>query len=132
MIVEEINGLQDICSQHTNTQFKEVLKTKTNLSDCDVEAALSIWSNLHASCSLPLSTKYTREQFFHKNFSYVHPQRIYLGTDENRRARYAQYIPVKETLKALLKDPGVWQECLKPQKVPPTSVLTLLLCSGSN
>lgn len=35
---------------------------------------------------------------------------ISLGTDENRKERYAQYIPIKETLKAMLKDLVVWQE----------------------
>lgn len=53
-------------------------------------------------------------QYFQKNFSYVHPQTISLGTDENRKEQFAQYIPIKETLQALLKDPIVWQECTKP------------------
>ncbi|XP_036436901.1 uncharacterized protein LOC118815075 [Colossoma macropomum] len=32
---------------------------------------------------------------------------------ENRNKRFAQYIPMKETLEALLKDLIVWQECTK-------------------
>lgn len=125
MIVEEINGLHDICSQHTTKQFKEILKESTPISDSDVEAALNGVTDLHLhSCSLPLTTEYTRKQFFQKNFSYVHPQPIYLGTDDKRRDRYAQYIPLKDTLNAILKDPVVWQECVKTQYVPPTGVFT--------
>lgn len=110
MIVEEINDLHDICSQHTKKQFKAVLKARTNLSDSDVDEALSSLTDLHSSCSTPLSTEYTRKQFFLKNFNYVHPQPIHLGTDDNRTDRYVQYIPIKETLKAMLQDPVVWQD----------------------
>ena len=35
----------------------------------------------------------------------------FLGIDENRKERHAQYIPIKGTLTALLKDPAVWEEC---------------------
>lgn len=128
MIIKVINSLHDICSQHTKQQLKDILKVRTNLFD--VDEALSSLTDLHSSCSIPLSTEYIRKQFFHKNFSYVHPQPIHLGTDEKRRDRYAQYIPLKETLKAMLKDPVVWQECGKTQNVPPPGVLTDV-CDGS-
>lgn len=35
----------------------------------------------------------------------------FLGTDENRKERHAQYIPIKDTLTVLLKDAAVWEEC---------------------
>lgn len=130
MIIEEINDLHNICSQHTKKQFREVLKARANLSDSDVDEALSSLTDLHSSCSTPLSTGYTRKQFFFKNFNYVHPQPIHLGTDDNRSDRYVQYIPLKETLKAMLKDPVVWQECGKTQNVPPPGVL-IDVCDGS-
>lgn len=107
MIVEEINDLHVLCSQHTKKQLKEVLKAGANLSDSDVDEALSSLIDLHSSCSTPLSTEYTRKQFFLKNFSYVHPQPIHLGTDDKRSDRYLQYIPLKEILKAMLNDPVV-------------------------
>lgn len=88
MIVEEINDLHDICSQHTKKQFKDVLKARTNLSDSDVDEALSNLTDLHSSCSTPLFTEYTRKQFFLKNFNYVDPQSIHLGTDDNRSDRH--------------------------------------------
>ena len=90
-IVEEINVLHDICSQHTKKQFKEILRARTNLPDFDVEAALSTLADLHSSCSHPLSLhNIPGIIFFQKNFSYVHPQPIHLGTDENRRDHYVQ------------------------------------------
>lgn len=89
MIIEEINDLHNTCSQHTKKQLKEVLKARTNLSDSDVDEALSSLTDLHSSCSTPLSTGYTRKQFFFKNFNYVHPQPIHLGTDDNRSDRYS-------------------------------------------
>ena len=61
MIVEEINDLHAICSQHTKKQFKEVLKARTNLSDSDVDEALSSLTDLHSSCSTTISTEYTRK-----------------------------------------------------------------------
>ncbi|KAA0702250.1 FRAS1-related extracellular matrix protein 2 ECM3 -like protein NV domain-containing protein 1 [Triplophysa tibetana] len=77
MIVEEINGLHDIC-------------------------------------------KFCRKQFFHHNFSYVQPQAIHIGSDSNRNDPYVQYIPLKETFKALFKDTVVWQQCVKNQNSAPT------------
>lgn len=130
MIVEETNDLFDICSQHTKNQFKDALKARTNLSDSDIDEVLNSLTDLHSSCSTPLSTEYTRKQFFQRNFDYVHPQAIHLGTDENRFDRYVQYIPLKETLKVMLKDPVVWQECIKTQTAPPPGVLTDV-CDGS-
>lgn len=106
------------------------MNVNTNISDSDAEAALSGWTDLNSSCSIPLSTDYNRKQFFHRNFSYVHPQAIHLGTDDNRNDRYAQYIPLKDTLKAILTDPVVWQQCVKTQNVPPSGVLTDV-CDGS-
>lgn len=133
MIVEEINSLNDIRHQHTKNEFKEVLATKTNLSETEIDSVLSCveGTQLHFSCSSHLSTEYRRKQFFKKKFSYVQPQAISLGTDENRRDCYAQYIPLQDTLKAMLKDPVVWQECVKSQRhAAPTNVF-IDFCDGS-
>lgn len=70
-------------------------------------------TDLHAACSSHLSTDYTRRQYFQKNFTYVHPENVYLGTNEHGRGCYAQYIPLYNTLRAILKDPVVWQECVE-------------------
>lgn len=67
--------------------------------------------DMHSSCSSALSTEYKRKQYFEETFAYVHPQTVFWGFDENRKERNAQYIPIKDTLTALLKDPAVWKEC---------------------
>lgn len=72
-------------------------------------------ADLHASCSSQLSTEYIRRQYFEKNFAYVHPENVFLVTNEHRRDSYAQYTPLHDTLRAILKDPVVWEECVKSQ-----------------
>lgn len=54
----------------------------------------------------------------------MHPQTISLGTDDNRKEQFAQYIPIKETLQALLKDPIVWKECTKHEDDTSAHVLS--------
>lgn len=132
MIVEEINGLNDICHQYTQKQFRETLRANSNLSETDIDAVFGSLqeADLHLACSSSLSTEYTRRQYFQKNFSYVHPQNILLGTDENRRERYAQYIPLGDTLRAILKDPVVWQECIKSQNRPASAGVFEDVCDG--
>ncbi|KAG9276085.1 hypothetical protein AMEX_G8349 [Astyanax mexicanus] len=115
MIVEEVDSLNSVCHQYTKNQIKDALTASTNLTESEIKDVLTSLndSSLHASCSPAISTEYLRRQYFQTNFSYVHPQAISLGTDENRKERFAQYVPIKETLEALLKDPVVWQECTK-------------------
>ena len=52
----------------------------------------------------------TRKTFFKSNFSYVEPTQVYLGIDPNGKERFCQYVPVKDTLKALLSNPKVWEQ----------------------
>ncbi|KAA0701610.1 hypothetical protein E1301_Tti022476 [Triplophysa tibetana] len=54
---------------------------------------------------------------------------MYLGRDENRNQRYAQYIPLKNSLKTMLIDPVVWEQCAKHQHVH-SSVFSDI-CDGS-
>lgn len=68
--------------------------------------------DIHACCSSALSTEYKGKQCFEENFPYVHPQPIFGGGefDENRKEQYAQYLPIKHTLEALLKDAGMLEQ----------------------
>lgn len=93
-IVEEINGLNDICHQYTKNKIKETLRVNTNMSDTEINSVFQRLqeADLHVACSSHLSTEYTRRQYFPKNFAYVHPEKIYLGTSEHWRDSYAQYI----------------------------------------
>lgn len=133
IVDDEINSLNDICHQYTKKEFKEVLAAKVNLSDTGIESVLSCLggADLHSSCSSHLSTEYKRKQYFKKNFSYVHPQAIYMGKDENRRYCYAQYTPLQDILKAMLKDHVVWQECVKSQNNAASTNVFTDVCDGS-
>lgn len=76
------------------------------MSDAEIDAVFQSLqeADLHASCSAQLSTEYIRRQYFMKNFAYVHPENVFLGTDEHRRDSYAKYIPLHDPLRAILKD----------------------------
>ncbi len=126
MIVEQVDSLSDVCHQYTRNQLKGVLQANTRLTESEIKDVLASLndSSLHASCSPALSTEYLRRQYFQTNFSYVHPQTISLGTDDNRKEQFAQYIPIKETLQALLKDPIVWKECTKHEDDTSAHVLS--------
>ncbi|KAI2643064.1 hypothetical protein H4Q32_029533 [Labeo rohita] len=114
---------------HVHPPFVYVSNTKDE-HDQHSNVTAELLPHTWMTGGIPLSTDYNRKQFFHRNFSYVHPQAIHLGTDDNRNDRYAQYIPLKDTLKAILTDPVVWQQCVKTQNVPPSGVLTDV-CDGS-
>jgi len=131
MIVEEFSGLNYICHQYTQKMFREILKSKTALSQYDIESVVQTLQgqDLHSVCNSLLSTEYQRRQYYQKNFPYVHPQRMCLGRDENRNQRYAQYIPLKNTLKTMLMDPVVWEQCAKHQHV--NSSVFSDICDGS-
>lgn len=133
LIVDEINGLSDICHQYTNGKIRETLGANSDMSDAEINSlVLSIQeTDLHAACSSLLSTEYTRRQYFQRNFGYVHPEKIYLGKNENRRDCYAQYIPLSDTLRSILKDSVVWQECAKSQNRLVSDCVLSDMCDGS-
>lgn len=62
LIVDEINGLSDICYQYTNDKIREKLRANSNMSYAEIDLlVLSIQeTDLYAACSSLLSTKYTR------------------------------------------------------------------------
>ena len=68
IIVEEINSLNGICHQHTKDRIKETLRLSTNMSDIEIESIFDSIQDLdlHARCSMPLSTEYTRRQYLKK------------------------------------------------------------------
>lgn len=135
MIVDEINSLNGLSHQYTQDQLKVALQSNINLTESEFEGIL--WTlkdtDLHASCGSTLSTEYLRRWYFLRNFSYVYPQAISLGTDENRNKQYDQCIHITKALKAMLKDPVVWQECTKTIKDTTCTSAHVLnyVCDGS-
>lgn len=97
VIVEEITGLIEICQKYTRNQLKEVLQDKANLSESNIDTVIKSLqeTDLHSLCSPPFATTHSRCEYFKRKLSYVHSQTVYLGTDANRKERFAQYIPIK-------------------------------------
>lgn len=133
MIVEEINGLNNICHQYTKDKIKETLRANTSMSDAEIDSVFQSLQemDLHTACSSHLSTEHTRRLYFEKNFAYVRSERVFLGTNEQRKDCYAQYIPLHGTLRAILKDPVVWEECVKSQNRPTFDSILNDICDGS-
>lgn len=126
MIVKEINALNNICHQYT-------LRANTSMSDAEIDLVFQSVqeTDLHTACSSHLSMEHTRRQYFEKNFAYVRPERVFLGTNEQRKDCYAEYIPLHGTLRAILKDPVVWEECVKSQNRPTFEGILNDICDGS-
>lgn len=61
-----------------------------------------------------LATHHRRIQFYRNNFNLVEPLQITLGHNDQGVKRHFQYIPILESLKAILKDPGARQQILNP------------------
>lgn len=57
-----------------------------------------------------LSTDVKRKGALKKSFNYVEPLPLFLGNDENGTERFAQYVPVQETLAALFKSESVREQ----------------------
>ncbi|XP_076059717.1 uncharacterized protein LOC143036354 [Oratosquilla oratoria] len=49
----------------------------------------------------PLRSEQTRKTYYENKFPSLRPRPIYLGHDDENSARYAQYIPIKESIKFL-------------------------------
>lgn len=96
MIVEEINGLNDICHEYTKDKIKETLRANTNMSDAEIDSVFKSLqeTDLHTACSSHLSTEHTRRQYFEITFAYVHTKSVYLGTNEHRKDSYAALLQV--------------------------------------
>ena len=48
-----------------------------------------------------MDTHHMRQQYWQKRFPYVEPQQIRVGTSENGKARYAQYVSMRESMKVV-------------------------------
>ena len=70
----------------------------------------------------PLSTDYRRKQYYKEHFNYVAPVAMRLGFDKQNKQRCYQYIPIIDTIEALLKDSSVKKQFEDPQ-VSPDGVL---------
>jgi len=57
-------------------------------------------------------TKAKRSAFVRQNFVHVRPQSIYVGNDERCKCHYAYYVPLRESLEALMLHKSVAEQCM--------------------
>jgi len=65
------------------------------------------YSPFHLSNTRELRTHQTRQTYFRTSFKYVCPTQVYLGQDNKNLSRYAQYVPIKDSLLVLFQDESV-------------------------
>jgi len=56
-----------------------------------------------------------RRSFLQQNFTFVKPLPVFLGKSKRNKDRYSHYIPIQESLLALVRDESVLQQCLAPK-----------------
>jgi hypothetical protein len=52
-----------------------------------------------------------RGTYAHRYLSYVEPKSVYIGLTSKNKPRYYQYVPIKESLSAMLQDQSVYKQC---------------------
>lgn len=124
-IVEEMQNIHELGQTYSLGKLASLLKDDTSLSEEDINKVCeSVKSyDLFSACHTgPLRTVHSRAQIFKKAFNYVEPKKIFLGRDENRKDRFAYYVPLRETLRCLLES-DLWQKSEEPSTEPPVDVL---------
>ena len=111
-VIEEFQEIHNLGQTHLFSTLRQKL-VSLDVQDCDVKKLLGELSQedlLRACNTGALRSDKSRKSFFKSHFNFVEPVELYLGTDDNSRARYCQYVPVHNTLKALFKN-----ECVRRQ-----------------
>ncbi|XP_032446174.1 uncharacterized protein LOC116737240 isoform X1 [Xiphophorus hellerii] len=116
-IVEEMQNVHELGMDYTLTKVKSLLKDDMCLADdavakiCDCVRDSDLFSVCHHG---PLRTTYSRTQTLKKMLKYTEPKQISLGSDENMTQRFSYYIPIKQTLSALLES-DLWKNSVLEQ-----------------
>ena len=111
-IIEEFQEIHNLGQTHLFSTLRQKL-VSLDVQDCDVKKLLGELSQedlLRACNTGALRSDKSRKSFLKSHFNFVEPVELDLGTDDNSRARYCQYVPVNNTLKALFKN-----ECVRRQ-----------------
>lgn len=86
---------------------------------CDTVKQSDLFSACHTE---PTRTAYSRAQCFKDMFKYGEPKKVLLGKDEDRKDRFAYYVPVLNTLKGMLGS-KYWQGLMMAHGVSKADVL---------
>lgn len=111
-LIEEFQILHDDNMNHMFTKLREEL-TMLNMPSGDIDNLLT---GLNKNNLLKLYNEglfrsdNTRKNYFKHRFNYVSPKKQYLGRNSCGKDCFLQYVPVKETLRALLSHESVKQQ----------------------
>lgn len=108
-LIDEFQVVHDSNMQHIFSKLRDEL-TKLNIPLIDID---NIITGLNKNNLLRLYNEgvfrsdETRKTYFKKEFNYVAPNKVYLGKNSKGKDCFLQYVPVKETLRALLSHESV-------------------------
>jgi len=110
--------LQSICSMnlaYISTKVRSAL-TGANASDEVVACAVAAIdkSDLvrqYLDTGGALCSALRRRSFMKQEFTLVNPIPVYVGKSKSNKNRYAHYVPIHESLAALLQDESIVQQC---------------------
>lgn len=104
-IIEDFQGIHDISQSHLLHKLSEKWVT-LGISEADINNVVDVLKSedLFRACNTgTLKTDQRRKTVFKTQFRYVEPVPLYLGQNASGKECFAQYIPIKETLKSLLQ-----------------------------
>ncbi|KAI4899943.1 hypothetical protein NFI96_032087 [Prochilodus magdalenae] len=107
-----IEEFQEVCTNAISQMFVRLRKELSELEIpneriCNIIEGLSKENLLTMYNEGLFRSDTTRKTYFKKDFSYVEPVQVHLGFDASGKERFCQYVPVKDTLKALMNLPSV-------------------------
>lgn len=117
IIANELQNIVDINRLYVKQSVKEALSAE-NVPTESSSKVLSVVDNcdlVQACLGVDgiLSSTHKRAEYVRKHLNYVPPQAVHTGTDSKNKRKYLYYVPIKESLIALLNDNSVMQQCLR-------------------
>ena len=109
MLLCDFNDIHLAGESYKSSKVSRKLK-ELNISDEDTRKIMAELQNVDLIKKYNLSvfkTDHLRKSYFKKYFMYVAPVDIYLGKDRNGSNRFCKYVPITETLQALLSQKSV-------------------------
>lgn len=100
-IVEEMQNIHELGQTYSLNRLNLLLK-ETSFADDDIAKICDTvkQSDLFSACHTgPMRTAHSRARCFKDMFEYGEPKKVLLGKDEDRKDRFAYYVPVLNTLK---------------------------------
>lgn len=128
LIIVEIVSLEELNMQSIQECLtKELVKIDVNeetrsiiLKSIETNDLLSLIS----SNQNILKSNYLRNTYFKKKFNYVEPMEIFLGRDRLNKKCFYHYVPILESLKALMQNNSVKFQIENPIEIYDNNLLT--------